>query len=130
MHLTSNHPFAPMRSFSHTYLVDFTKFLARLFCSLRPAKFSATKYRHFFVVFTSKEICISYLEAKTSFFPKISDYTYELLNLQFLPTVSIYSSGNSSGEKRNLSAGRCQIDATLRSLKIFTVIFVTFAKGT
>ena len=63
------------------------------------------------MVFTSKEICISYVEAKTFFFSKISDYTYELFNQQFLPTVSIYSSGNSSGEKRNLSV-------------------VTFAKGT
>ena len=121
MHLTSNHPFAPMRSFPHTYPVDFTKFLARLFCSLRPAKFSATKYRHFLWYLLQKRFV---------FLSKISDYTYELFNLQFLPTVSIYSSGNSSGEKRNLSGGRCPIDATLHSLKIFTVIFVTFAKGT
>ena len=31
---------------------------------------------------------------------------------------------------RNLSAGWCQIDATLHSLELFTVIFVTFAKET
>ena len=56
--------------------------------------------------------------------------TQELFNLQFLPTVSIYFSANSFGELRNLSARWCQVGATLHSLKIFIVIFVTFAKET